>query len=131
VEPLAKDLPEGANRFRAKRTGFLTPIQQLIKEIVGVSHGGDAQNAQISALSKKSKFVRNLVSRLLKADEPLILLGDPGTGKSITLQQTALLIAEKESKRLFPNICVFIRLGEFRLSGEETVWDYVRKATPP
>jgi hypothetical protein len=131
VEPHAKDLPEGANRFRAKQTGFLTPTQQLIKEILGLSHGGDAQNAQISALSKKSKFVRNLVNRLLKADEPLILLGDPGTGKSITLQQTALLIAEKERKRVFPKVCLFIRLGEFRLSGEQTVWDYVLKVTPP
>jgi hypothetical protein len=133
VEPHAKALPEDADRLKAKRTEFLTPIQQLIKEIVGVSHGGDAQNAQISAISKKSKFVRDIVKRLLGADEPLMLLGDPGTGKSITLQQAAMLIAENESKRMFPKVCLFIRLGEFRVPGEvssHTVWDYVKRSTP-
>jgi len=133
IEPHARDLPEDVDRLRPKRTGFLTPIQQLIKEIIGVSHGGDAQNARISALSKKSRFVRNIVKRLLHAKEPLVLLGDPGTGKSITLQQAAMLIAEKESKRIFPNVCLFIRLGEFQVSGEvdnQTVWDYVKKSAP-
>jgi hypothetical protein len=134
VAPPAKAAPDDLDRPKPHRTGFLTPIQQMIKEIVGVSHGGDAQSAQISAISKKSKFVGNLVKRLLEADEPLILLGDPGTGKSITLQQAAMLIAEKESKRIFPNVCLFVRLGEFQASGEvsaQTVWDYVKRSTPP
>lgn len=130
VGPPAKALPEDANRLQVRRTEFLTPIQQEIKEIVGISYGGDAQNAQISAISRKSKFVHNIVKRLLKADEPLILLGDPGTGKSITLQQATMLIARQESRRVFPKVCLFIRLGEFQLSPDETVWDYVKKVAP-
>src|SRR6185295_13406649 len=112
-----------------KRTDFFTPIQQVIKEILGVSHGGDAQSAQISAISKKSRFVRNMVKRVLRAREPLILLGDPGTGKSITLQEAARLIARRERKSVFPKICLFIRLGEFRVTGPataEAVWQHIK-----
>src|SRR6185369_9727860 len=133
IEPRVKDLPEIASRFKAKRTGFLTPVQQLIKEIVGISQGGDAQSAQISAINKKSKFIRNIGKRLMSADEPLILLGDPGIGKSITLQQAAMLIAERESRRLFPNVCMFIRLGELRVSGEvdsKAVWQFIKRSAP-
>lgn len=134
VEPHAKAPPDDVDRVEPQRTGFLTPIQQVIKEIVGVSQGGDAQSAQLSAISKKSKFVGDLVERLMEADEPLLLLGDPGTGKSITLQQAAMLIAGRESRRIFPNVCLFVRLGEFRPDGEATadsVWAYVKRSTPP
>lgn len=133
VEPPVKALPERANLVKSKRTGFFTPIQQVIKEILGVSQGGDAQNAYISAISKKSKLVKNIVKRLLRANEPLILLGDPGSGKTLTLQQAAMLIAEKESKRLFPKVCLFIHLGDFQVSGDfnsKTVWEFIEKSTP-
>jgi NACHT domain-containing protein len=133
IEPAAKGLPPEAEKYTTKRTGFLTPVQQLIREIIGVSHGGDAQSARISALSRKSRLIRNIVQRVLKADEPLVLLGDPGTGKSMTLQQAAMLIAEREGKRLFPTVCLYIRLGEFQAEGPAdsfSVWSYVKKAAP-
>lgn len=131
INPLAKDVPEDAQRLRGKRKGFLTPNQELIKEIAGLSRGGDSQDANISALSSKSKVVRNLVKRLMTADEPLILLGDPGMGKSLTLQRAAMLIAGQERKRIFPKVCLFLRLGGFHLSpgGMSSVWDYVREST--
>lgn len=133
IELHAKEPPQNVDLYKAKRIGFSTPIQQVIKEIAGVSRGGDAQTAQISAISRKTKFVRNMVKRLMHASQPLILLGDPGTGKSLTLQQAAMLIAQRESKRVFPRICLFIRLGEFQIaddSGVESVWEYVKKHTP-
>jgi hypothetical protein len=42
VVPPSKDLPDGADHIKVKRSGFLTPIQQLIKEIMGISAGGNA-----------------------------------------------------------------------------------------
>jgi hypothetical protein len=129
IDPRAKDVPDDAQGLRGKRKGFLTFDQDLIKEITGLSHGGDGQDANISALSSKSKVVRNLVKRLMSADQPLILLGDPGMGKSLTLQRAARLIAAKESTRIFPRVCLFIRLGGFQLSPDHTVWDYVKEST--
>lgn len=131
INPEAKDVPEVEKRLRRKRRRFFTPNQELIKEIAGVSYGGDRQDAMISALSSKSKVVRNLVKRLMKADQPLILLGDPGMGKSLTLQRAAMLIAGRERKRIFPTLCLFIRLGGFDLSPRDAsgVWNYVKKVT--
>lgn len=148
IEPPVKDVPEDAERLKVERTEpeFFTPIQQVIKEILGVSHGGDAQSAQISAISRKSKFVRNIVKRLLKAEEPLILLGDPGMGKSFTLQQAARLIALSEGRRVFPKLCLFFSMGKFQMPAlhsvwmsedeldekrEDAVWNYVRRFTAP
>ena len=113
IDPRAKDVPDDAQGLRGKRKGFLTFDQDLIKEITGLSHGGDGQDANISALSSKSKVVRNLVKRLMSADQPLILLGDPGMGKSLTLQRASRLIAAKESKLvvfsgLLPQIIVVL-----------------------
>lgn len=128
IEPPVRDVPEEAGRWKAKRKGVLTPIQQVIKELPGVSRGGDAQSAQISAISRKSKFVRNIVKRLLKAEEPLILLGDPGIGKTFTLRQAAMEVVKRESGRVFPKACLFVRMGRFQMSGkngEKNVWDYV------
>lgn len=141
-------MPEDAKRLKAKRTGkdFYTPIQQVIREIPRLSKGGDSQNAQISAISQKSKFVRNIVRRLSKAKEPLILLGDPGMGKTFTLQRAARLMALRESNRVFPKVCLFFRMGRFQVPAgdpvrmsegeldkrrEDAVWDYVQKFAPP
>jgi hypothetical protein len=90
---------------------FLLPIHQLIKAIAGESTGGDSSSAQISALSKKSKRVRNLVNLLLKAEKPIIILGEPGSGKSLTLKQVALDLCRENEKRVFPSVCLFIPLG--------------------
>lgn len=148
IDPPVKDVPEDAKRKveRAERTDFFTPIQQVIKEIRGISKGGDAQSAQISAISRKSKFVRNIVKRLLKAEEPLILLGDPGMGKTFTLQQAARRVAVSEGRRVFPKLCLFFSMGKFQMPAvdtahlseeelnkrrEEAVWSYVRKVASP
>ncbi|MCA8990466.1 MAG: TIR domain-containing protein [Planctomycetaceae bacterium] len=128
----AKDLISGDKVLHTRRSGFLTPIHQLIKEVVGISEGGDALSAQISAVSKKSRVVRNIVSRLSTAEEPLVLLGDPGSGKSLTLKQAAMLIAEKESCRIFPKVCIFVRLGEFHEQSpdERSVFQYLKRTVP-
>jgi hypothetical protein len=148
IEPPVRDVPDNAKRLETKRRGkdFFTPIQQVIKEIRGLSEGGDSQNAQISAISQKSKFVRNIVKRLTKAEEPLILLGDPGMGKTFTLQQAARLVALHESRRVFPKVCLFFRMGKFHMPVEDlvhvsedelnkrrddAVWAYVRKFAAP
>lgn len=125
----AKDLINSEQIARSRRQGFLTPIQQLIREVVGGSDGGDTQSAQIVAASRKSKTVRNIVFRLRTAKEPLVLLGDPGSGKSLTLKQTSMLIAEHQSKRVFPDLCIYVRLGEFHQSNpdEKSVLDYVKR----
>jgi len=113
---------------------FVKPIHQVIRQIIGLAQGGDAASAQIAAVNRQSRVVRNILKTLQRTPDPLVLLGDPGTGKTMTLQQTAKSLAETESKRAFPTITLYVRLGEFHVEeGEVTpehVLDYVKRVTP-
>jgi hypothetical protein len=112
------------------------PIRQLIREISGGSSGGDGANAYISALSRRSRRIANLMSTLRRSRQPIILLGDPGSGKSLTLQQVAIAFARQQEKRVYPSLCIFLRLGRWgpvRAPAEpdaEAVRDLVRSACP-
>jgi len=92
---------------------FQRPIGQHIRRILGGAVGGDAISAQIAAMSKRSKAVRNIRKAMVRSRSPLILLGDPGSGKTMTLRTAAHAIVSHEAKRVFPRVVVFLRLGEF------------------
>lgn len=72
-------------RIQAPREKF-RPIRQAIRLITGMSDGRDAANSAVSALSRKSRAVRDLVGLITKSKQPIVLLGEPGAGKSITLR---------------------------------------------
>jgi len=114
LPPPAKEMPILPAQIISGNKKFYTPIQQLIKEVVGFSSGGDGASAQIAALSKKSKRVRNLVKRLKYSETPLIVLGDPGSGKTITLKQVAIDLCLENSRRVFPSLCLFVHLGRWK-----------------
>ena len=98
---------------------FIKPVHQVIRHLVSrQEQGGDFASAQIAVLNRKSRIVRNIAKPFSKTEDPLVLLGDPGTGKTMTLQQTALALASSESHRVFPIIPLYVRLGEFHVGGE-------------
>ncbi|CAK8713452.1 hypothetical protein KKHLCK_02490 [Candidatus Electrothrix laxa] len=121
LPPPAKEVPKTPSQLSPGREKFYIPIQQLIKEIAGISSGGDAVSAQIAALSKKSKPVRSLVKKLRNTDKPLIVLGDPGAGKTITLKQVAIALSEENSRKVFPTLCLFIPLGRWKPVDRPTI----------
>ncbi|MCX7113883.1 MAG: TIR domain-containing protein [Proteobacteria bacterium] len=113
------------------RDPFVSPIHQVILQIMGQSYGGDSASAQIAATSRQSRVVRNILKHLDHAQAPLILLGEPGSGKTMTMQQSTLLLAERESHQVFPKIPIYVRLGEFFVTGKvdsHDVWDYVKRS---
>ena len=112
---------------------FVQPIHQVLREILGRSQGGDSASAQLAAVNRRSRVVQNLIRTLLTAEESLILLGDPGTGKTMTLQRAALQLIDAELRRVYPSVIVYVRLGEFHVEGTVTtqhVFDYVRRSLP-
>ena len=112
---------------------FRDPIRQVLRQIAGLDQGGDAASAPIAAVNRRSRLVRNIVRLLLEATAPLVLLGEPGSGKTMTLQQALLRLIESEEQRVFPLVPLFVRLGEFHVPGRVTpdrVLDHVRASSP-
>ena len=129
-----REVPSSAFPEEGGDDPFVSPIHQVIRQIMGQAQGGDAVSAQIAAVNRRSRVVRNILTTLLKTEDPLVLLGDPGTGKTMTLQQCAITLAESEVDRVFPIITLYVRLGEFHVDGRvgpEEVMDYVRRSVPP
>ncbi|HVS00749.1 MAG TPA: NACHT domain-containing protein [Thermoanaerobaculia bacterium] len=133
--PLAgRSMPSSPLAHAAGRDPFVAPIHQVILELVGRAQGGDSASAQIAAVNRRSRVVRDVLRVLDSAEEPLILLGEPGSGKTMTLQQAAMALAARESNRVFSRAVLFVRLGEFHVEGKvgaDDVRDYVREACPP
>lgn len=113
---------------------FVRPIHQVIRKVLGRSEGGDAVTAEIALVQRQSRTVRNLARTLRGADEPLILLGDPGSGKSMTLQRVACSMIDAELHRVFPVLTLYVPLGEFHVDGEVShrdVLGHVRSTLAP
>lgn len=97
----ARNVPRGALAGRG-RDPFVRPIQHVIRQVLGRAEGGDSASAQIAAVNRRSRQVRNIVHALARSEDPLVLLGDPGSGKTMTLQETVLALAAREARRVFP-----------------------------
>jgi len=81
-----------------------------------------------AALSRQdNKLTRNIVRTLLKSPEPLVLLGDPGSGKSVTLRQIGLKLADWMHHSRAPLMPIYLPLNTFSLSLNQAdpVWQFV------
>jgi hypothetical protein len=70
----------------------------------------------------RGKFTSDLVNRLLKESKPVVVLGDPGAGKSVALRKVMLTLARAGLRQRRPRLPVYIRLGLFTRSvvGDES-----------
>jgi hypothetical protein len=117
----------------SSRDPFVLPVHQLIWKLVGRDRGGDSATAQVASLGRRSRVVRNLVKTLVRSERPLVLLGDPGTGKTMALQQATLALIENELDKVFPRVPLYVRLAEFHGPNDvsaEAVFDYVIRSAP-
>jgi hypothetical protein len=108
-------------------------VRQVIRRITGVSRGGDFVSARIALAKADAYRIWNLLRTLLTSREPLVLLGDPGTGKTMTLWQVALAVASAESARAFPVIPILVHLGGFAAGPDVSSADvlaYVQAQVP-
>jgi hypothetical protein len=107
-------------------------ITRTVLHIMGRAQGGDSVSARISAVNRKTRRVHNILRHIDTTKVPLILLGEPGGGKTMTLQQAAMMLAAKELHYVFPLVPIYVRLGEFHVDAGrevrmEDVADYVKR----
>jgi hypothetical protein len=116
------------------RGGYVKQVKRIIRLAADVRSRGDLVNAQLAIVDRRSKIVRNISDELLRVTEPLVLLGDPGSGKSMTLREVAKNIATREAKEPKPLLPVYVRLSSFAPRSSPTIEDVtavVSKALPP
>jgi hypothetical protein len=61
----------------------------------------------------KGKLTSDLVGTLLKAEAPVVILGEPGSGKSVSLLKVMLELVRQGLKQASPKIPIYLRLGTF------------------
>lgn len=118
---------------RQTRAETMTAIHQTVRMLSGLSGGGDSATADSAGINRQSRIVRNVAKLLRRKAEPVILLGDPGSGKSMTLRKVGLEIARAGLKRVRPVVVVYVRLGQYRETrggGPADVWPLVEKGVP-
>jgi Caspase domain/NACHT domain len=89
-------------------------VRHVLRLLSGISSGGDNATAQLAALNRPTRIVRDAVATLDAVREPLILLGDPGSGKSMTLREVGRQIALREIGRRSSRVVVYVPLGRYQ-----------------
>lgn len=116
------------------RTEMLQSIRRTVRLLSGVFEGGDQATARLASVNSFSRIVRD-VARLLRSEQrPFILLGDPGSGKSVTLRQVGLQITREGLRRAWPEVVIYVPLGSYHAARGDTpgeVWTLVMQRVPP
>ena len=108
-------------------------VRRTVRGLAGVGQGGDQMTAQIAGASRRSRIVPNVSRMLAKTKEPVVLLGDAGSGKTRTLQQTRLEFAQRGRRQVRPMVPIFVHLGQFRSDAfgkDESLWDLIKRSMP-
>lgn len=89
-------------------------IRQWLWLLRGDAQGGDQATAQLAAANKASRLVRDVGRFLEETTSPVVLLGDPGSGKSTTLREVGIRLAIRGQQRAQGVIPIYIPLGSYR-----------------
>lgn len=96
-------------------------IRCLLWELKGTAEGGDQATAQLAAANRGSRLVRNVVNFLEKTRDPVVILGDPGSGKSTTLRDVGIRVARRGLVRIPAFIPVYVPLGAYNAAFDDDV----------
>ena len=124
----------GADEYgiQIDREQVLTPIRRAVKLLSASSHK-DNTTAELAELGRADRLVPSISDELKKVGSPLVLLGDPGTGKSVALREVGRDIAQRASQARTPTVVVYVRLGLYTSwhdDGPGDVMALVRDAVP-
>lgn len=121
-----------------RERGYLVSLPQIrpaIAEIVGAL--GRPQSVAVASdlIGIKTKTVRSVLNVLRTRPDPIVLLGEPGSGKSTTLRELVIQLARHAL--FFPGspIPIYVELGRFReridQDPNKTIIQLICDAVPP
>jgi len=116
------------------RTEALRSIRRRVRLVSGVYEGGDQATARLASVNSFSRVVRDVARLLRREQRPFILLGDPGSGKSVTLREVGLQIVKEGLRRAWPEVVIYVPLGSYHAARGDTpgeVWTLVTQRIPP
>ena len=107
--------PRGGLHYyrRQRQESHVRHIRQQMRLLSEPSRDGDASSAQVASVSQRNRPIRNAVRTLQGIAEPIVLLGDPGSGKSYALRRVAIELSRFEMKRPDPKLVVFVSLRNY------------------
>lgn len=119
---------------RLTRTEMLQSIRRRVRLLSDVYEGGSQATAHLASVNSDSRVVRDVARLLRREQRPFILLGDPGSGKSVTLRQVGLQITREGLRRAWPEVVIYVPLGSYHAARGDTpgeVWTLVTQRIPP
>lgn len=73
-------------------------VKRMIRLLAGTAAGGEGMSAALAEVSPNSRIVRDVVRTLYSTSDPLVLLGEPGSGKSVARRQVGIQILRARAK---------------------------------
>jgi hypothetical protein len=98
----------------SSRRRSTSQIKQHIRILTELSSGADNITAPLATLNQNSRFVRDVIQILDSSSHPIVLLGDPGSGKSTVLREVGLRYAKRGIRGGRPLIPVYVVLSTYR-----------------
>ena len=95
------------------RVSLLRRIRSVLRRAPQSRHRLPRLSAPLALLHRHHPGILNPVRMLRRTRRPLVLLGDPGSGKSYTLRQVAAELARYEIQRPDPKLIVFVSLSQY------------------
>ena len=94
-------------------------IRQHVRMLTDLARGAEEVTAPVAAVDRNSRMVRNVVRVLEKTSYPLVLLGEPGGGKSTVMREVAMRLAHNSLSLGTPRLPVYVALGSYRSIGPD------------
>lgn len=134
IDLSARPIPiDDVREADSTRDPFVSAFEHVIVALQGRNADQYAGiTARVGASQRGVRIVRNLVAWLMKSRQPTVILGDPGSGKTMTLQKAFVEIANEAQRSPAPRFPVYLRLGDFNpgdpVVTNDVIWEFVRSS---
>jgi hypothetical protein len=114
--------------------GSAIAFPEITPDVGEVGAGIDNIGRAPDAVGLRTKRVRSVFKVVLRQRAPLVLLGEPGSGKSTTVRRLVIQLAKRA--RVIPNapIPIYVELSRFRVpidgDANAAIIDFIREAIP-